>query len=405
MFKIKKIFNGVKTTAAKNKLIISAVLVAIPVILFIAYRFFIMPVIYYNKKLYNFYNYNIGIGKSSKIHLLKLDNIKKIKPYFRTIKEIKVFPTIRASGRTTFASPLVRIISLKFGGYISKIYADKAGIKVHKGMPLFLLYSPSLIDAENDYILAYKNYLRLKNTSFKSQAETIYLSAEKKLLFWGINKYQLKKIEKDNKIIKQIPIYSPINGIVVKKLISDGGYVKPSARLYELADISKLWMKIFINVRDLKFIHIGKRVSLRFTYYGNTIFHGIISYIYPYTFKKGKFIKARISIDNKKDILKINSYGNVYIKMPYSKRLVVPISAVAHIDHKDIVLIYNKNKNVFQAKSIIVGTRYGSYYSVIEGLKSNETVVDLKNLNKVSVNKAEKIYHYLILSSVKIKSL
>lgn len=91
--------------------------------------------------------------------------------------------------------------------------------------------------------------------------------------------------------------------------------------------------------------------------------------------------------------------------MPYSKRLVVPISAVAHIDHKDIVLIYNKNKNVFQAKSIIVGTRYGSYYSVIEGLKSNETVVDLKNLNKVSVNKAEKIYHYLILSSVKIKSL
>ena len=151
MFKIKKNFNSVKTTAAKNKLIISAVFIIIPAILFIAYRFFIMPVIYYNKKLYN---YNINIGKSNKISTLKLNNIKNIKPYFRTVKEIKVSPAIRSGGRTTFASPLVRIISLKFGGYISKIYADKAGIKIHKGMPLFLIYSPSLIDAENDYILA-----------------------------------------------------------------------------------------------------------------------------------------------------------------------------------------------------------------------------------------------------------
>ena len=404
MFKIKKIFNGVKTTTAKNKLIISGVLVVIPIMLFIAYRFFIMPVIYYNKK-FNIYSYNIDIGKSSKIRTLELNNIKKIKPYFRTVKTIKVSPTIRANGRTTFASPLVRIVSLKFGGYISKIYADKAGMKIHKSMPLFLLYSPSLIDAENDYILAYKNYLRLKNTSFKSQAETIYLSAEKKLLFWGINKFQIRRIEKENKIIKQIPIYSPINGIVVKKFIVDGGYVKPSARLYELADISKLWMKIFVNVRDLKFIRIGKSVSLKFAYYRNMIFHGIISYIYPYTFKKGKFIKVRISIDNSKDILKINSYGNVYIKMPYSKRLAVPVSAVAHIYRKDVVLIYNKSKNLFQAKSIIVGTRYGGYYSVIEGLKPKETVVKLNNLKKVSVNKAEKIYHYLILSSVKIKPL
>ena len=404
MFKIKKIFNGVKTTTAKNKLIISGVLVVIPIMLFIAYRFFIMPVIYYNKK-FNIYSYNIDIGKSSKIRTLELNNIKKIKPYFRTVKTIKVSPTIRANGRTTFASPLVRIVSLKIGGYISKIYADKAGMKIHKSMPLFLLYSPSLIDAENDYILAYKNYLRLKNTSFKSQAETIYLSAEKKLLFWGINKFQIRRIEKENKIIKQIPIYSPINGIVVKKFIVDGGYVKPSARLYELADISKLWMKIFVNVRDLKFIRIGKSVSLKFAYYRNMIFHGIISYIYPYTFKKGKFIKVRISIDNSKDILKINSYGNVYIKMPYSKRLAVPVSAVAHIYRKDVVLIYNKSKNLFQAKSIIVGTRYGGYYSVIEGLKPKETVVKLNNLKKVSVNKAEKIYHYLILSSVKIKPL
>ncbi len=404
MFKIKKIFNGVKTTIAKNKLIISGVLVVIIIMLFIAYRFFIMPLVYYNKK-FNIYNYSIGIGKSSKISTLELNNIKKIKPYFRTVKIIKVSPTIRANGRTTFASPLVRIVSLKFGGYISKIYADKDGIKVHRNMPLFLLYSPSLIDAENDYILAYKNYLRLKNTSFKSQAETIYLSAEKKLLFWGINRYQIRRIEKENKIIKQIPIYSPINGIVVKKFIVDGGYVKPSARLYELADISKLWMKIFVNVRDLKFIRIGKSVSLKFAYYRNMIFHGIISYIYPYTFKKGKFIKVRISIDNSKDILKINSYGNVYIKMPYSKRLAVPVSAVAHIYRKDVVLIYNKSKNLFQAKSIIVGTRYGGYYSVIEGLKPKETVVNLNNLKKVSVNTAEKIYHYLILSSVKIKPL
>ncbi len=406
MIKMKKFFDNIKKTVPNNKFFIATILFMTAVIFLIIYRFFILPAnFYYNKELYNLSNYNIRIGVSKKVRLLRLSHIKKIKPYFRIVKTIKVSPKIRAEGRTTFATPLVRTISLKFGGYISKIYADKAGMKVRKGMPLFSLYSPSLIDAENDYNLAYKNYQRLKNTSFKSQAETIYLSAEKKLLFWGIDKKQLERIKKDKKIIKQIPIYSPINGIVVKKFITRGGYIKPSKRLYELANISKLWMKIFISVHDLKFINIGKRVSLKFAYYKKRVFHGIISYVYPYTYKNGKFIKVRISIANIKHALKINSYGDAYIKMPFTERLVVPASTVAHIGYKDVVLIYDKSKNAFKAKSILIGARDGNYYPVIEGLKPREIVLKLKNLSKKNINSARKINHYLILSSVKINYL
>lgn len=404
---MKEFLNGLKKAALSNKLFIPAILFIMAVILLIIYRLFILPVnFYYNKELYSLKNYNIKVGPSEKnMPSLRLEHINKLKPYFRVVKTIEVSPRIKATGRTTFVSPLIRTVSLKFGGYISEIYANKTGMKVRKGAPLFSLYSPSLINAENDYSLAYKNYQRLKHTSFRPQAETMYLSAEKKLLFWGINKKQLKKIKNDKKIIKQISIHSPINGIVVKKYITEGDYIKPSKKLYELANISKLWIKIFINAHYLKFIKKGERVSLRFAYYKKRIFHGIISYIYPYTYKNRKFIKVRISVANAKHNLKINSYVTVHIKLPFIRRLVVPTSCVAHIDYKDVVLIYNKNKSVFRAKSILIGARNGNYYPVIRGLKPKETVLKLKNLSGISTNNLRKINHYLILSSVKIKSL
>ena len=91
--------------------------------------------------------------------------------------------------------------------------------------------------------------------------------------------------------------------------------------------------------------------------------------------------------------------------MPFTERLVVPTSTVAHIGYKDVVLIYDKSKNAFKAKSILIGARDGNYYPVIEGLKPREIVLKLKKLNKINIKSARKINHYLILSSVKINSL
>jgi hypothetical protein len=91
--------------------------------------------------------------------------------------------------------------------------------------------------------------------------------------------------------------------------------------------------------------------------------------------------------------------------MPFTERLAVPVSSVAHIGYKDVVLIYDKSKNAFKAKSILIGARDGNYYPVIEGLKSKEIVLKLKNLSKINISDLRKINHYLILSSVKINSL
>ncbi len=114
--------------------------------------------------------------------------------------------------------------------------------------------------------------------------------------------------------------------------------------------------------------------------------------------------KSAVFTDEKS--LKIDSYGNTYIKMPFTERLVVPISCVTHIGYKDVALIYDKSKNAFKAKSILIGARDGNYYPAIEGLKSKEIVLKLKNLRKIiNINDLRKINHYLILSSVKINSL
>lgn len=369
------------------------------------YRFFILPENYGNK-LYDGKYYGITIGKRNKAQLLKLklkqSRIKKLKKYFKPVKFIKISPTVRKEGRLIFAAPLVRTVSLKFSGYVSKVYADKEGVRVRKNHPLFSIYSPALINAQNDYILAYKNYEHLKNTSFKTEAYTMYASAEKKLLFWGLNKEKISAIKANpQKIIRQINIYSPINGIVIKKYIEQGEYIKPGSSLYKLADTSKLWIKIMLSMKDLKFIH--KNEKIRITLPKNRkSFYGDISYIYPYAYNHGKLIKIRISAPNKKDGLKIGSLAYVSIKFPLVRLLTVPASCVAFAGYKDVVLVY-KGGGIFNAKSVILGKRNRKYYSVIRGLKPGEDALELKNIRGINRKTLNKIYHYIVLSSTKMK--
>jgi Cu(I)/Ag(I) efflux system membrane fusion protein len=158
-----------------------------------------------------------------------------------------------------------------------------------------------------------------------------------------------------------------------------------------------------LNIRYLKSIHTGEKVRIKLSKYKNKKnFYGTVSYIYPSTYSRGKLIKIRISIPNKNGILKIGSFVYAMLKLRSTRLLTVPVSCVAHVGYKDIVLVY-KGGGYFLAKSVILGRGNGKYYDVIEGLKPDEEALRLKNPRGINSKTLNKIYRYVILTSAKMK--
>ncbi|MHB1665672.1 MAG: efflux RND transporter periplasmic adaptor subunit, partial [bacterium] len=182
-----------------------------------------------------------------------------------TVKYRKISPVIRSIGELTIAEPLIKKISLRYSGYITKLYANKTGMKIYVGEKLFKIYSPSIFNAEKNLFLSYKNYKNAKKSNYKfsiSESKSYYISAEKRLeLYGGISKKQIQEIKDDVYTKSDITIYSNMSGILLKKYVYSGQHFTRGQTLFKLAGLNKLWMNVSIYGSDLKFVNKDSKAS------------------------------------------------------------------------------------------------------------------------------------------------
>ncbi|MCL4429053.1 MAG: efflux RND transporter periplasmic adaptor subunit [Deltaproteobacteria bacterium] len=300
--------------------------------------------------------YGIKVGK------VKLTNLtRKIK----TIVEV------------TYSVPLERTVTLKYGGYVKKLFVDKPGMDVYIGEPLFTVYSPELVNSEKDFILAYKNYIKLKNSAFNfgiKESKGFLNSSVFRLRQFGITDAQLNSLKKGRLVLTDMTVYSPVSGVFLKKHISSGSYFNAGQPLYELAGLNRVWMNIWVYEKDMPFVKMGETVNVGFNAYPGKIFYGRVSFIYPYLAGKKRVNEVRLVFNNPDGKIKPGMYGNAEIAVKSEKTLAVPSSAVLITGAKPLVFVY-KGKGYFMPRYVVIGTRYGDYYPVISGLKAGERIV------------------------------
>ncbi|HET7152279.1 MAG TPA: efflux RND transporter periplasmic adaptor subunit [Candidatus Kapabacteria bacterium] len=279
--------------------------------------------------------------------------------------------TITGVGVIDYAEPLQAVVSARFRGRIEKLYVNYTGEEVQKGQPLFELYSPDLISAEQDYLLAYRS-ARVQGGD--SAAHYLFdLSREKLRTHFGMTATQITGIEKSNIPRTSATFYSPIHGTVISKQVTEGMYVDEGMQLYQVADLSKVWANIDVYENDLRFVRTGEEVSITTEAYPNEIFKGKIVFIAPALDPQTRTVRVRVDLPNPRGLLKPQMYvrGAMHTAVPHA--LVVPASAVIVTGKRSVVWVETK-QNTFEPRDVEIGARTDSLVQIVNGLSAGENV-------------------------------
>ncbi len=259
-----------------------------------------------------------------------------------------------------------KIISARFSGRIEKLYLNETGKFIKKGDVLFEIYSPQLIQAQND-LLSSLNIPDGENKELIS-------SSVKKLKLFGITDEQIERIMSTKQLFYTMEYYAPFSGFVLQKNVSEGQYTNEGMMLYEIVDISTLWAVSEIYETDIKNIKVGDIVKIKIDAYPNEQFSGIVSFISPIVNSTTRTVQIRSVVKNLFHKLKPYMYGSAYIQKKLGFGILIPSSAVLMKGESNIVWV-KVGENSFEPRLIEIGEKFNDYYLVLSGLKEGDEIV------------------------------
>ena len=274
------------------------------------------------------------------------------------VKRKPLVKNIRTYGSITYDERKIYTVNTKFNGWIEKLYVDFVGDKVKKGQPLFEIYSPDLITAQEEYLLAVQQCGSLCGSpypSIREGAKRLIEASRTRLRYWDLTNEQVKQIESTGKVQKTLTIYSPASGVVIEKDAFEGHYVKTGEHQFVIADLSIIWVDVDIYEYELPWIRRGMSAHMDLSYIPGKRFMGKVLYVYPFLEQKTRTAKLRLEFKNPDYKLKPGMYANVYLKSVIAKSsLVIPQEAVIDSGVRKVVFIY-LGKGKFQPRDVKIG--------------------------------------------------
>lgn len=255
-------------------------------------------------------------------------------------------------------------------GRIERLYVNFTGEKVYKGQKIISIYSPKLITAEKELFEAIKS---------KSVYPQLYVAARNKLKLWKLTDAQINAIEKAGKVQENIDILSDYTGYVMKRNVELGDYVKEGASLFNIADLSDVWVMMEAYEKDLPWLHLNDQVNFTVESFKGENFKGRITYIDPFVNKITRIARVRVEYINKNYKLLPGMFANALIEAKLKTKkntIVIPKSAVLWTGKRSVVYVKVPHKKItsFKYREVILGADLGNFYSIKKGLKVGEIV-------------------------------
>ena len=261
-------------------------------------------------------------------------------------------------------------------GRIDRLYVNTVGSYVSKGRPVAEVYSPDLVSAQQEYLLALKSREQFKSSPIQSISqggEGLVASARQRLKLMGVKDEQIAALVKAGEPNIRLPIYTPLSGIVIDKVVQQGQYVNIGDTLFNIADLSTVWVEVEVYENEFPNIKIGQMVDLLSQSYPGKTFRGRVTFIYPFLDPKTRTVKVRVEIPNPGLRLKPDMFVNAKVKVPLGSSIVVPVSAVMDTGPRQVVWVEMK-PGMFEPRDVRVGVREGDNIQILSGLKAGEKV-------------------------------
>ena len=287
--------------------------------------------------------------------------------------------TIRAVGLVAYNERLLNTITTKVTGYVERLYHRVTGEPIRKGQPLLSLYSPELVSAQEEYLLALKGQEELRKSPFpelRESANRMLAASRQRLEYWDIRPAQIEELERTRQVQKYLTLSSPVNGIIIKRSITQGMMVQPGMPLLEVVDLSTVWVEAEVYEYELPWIRPGQHALVTLTYLPGQTFHGSVEYIYPYLKGSTRTVRVRIKIPNPKLQLKPEMFAQAEIVAPLGKPTVaIPTEAVLNTGEKQYVFL-SLGQGRFEPRAVKLGVDNGDgWVEILSGLKGGQEVV------------------------------
>lgn len=288
---------------------------------------------------------------------------------------------IRTVGRVAIDERKQAKVTTKFHGWIEQLFVSATGDHVRKGQVLFTIYSPDLVASQEEYLLALRGRKQMGESEFPEVAQgskELLEATKRRFQLWDITDDHIRELEKTGKVLKALPIHSPITGTVIKKEALAGAHIDPGQELYTVADLSHIWILADIYEYELSFVKAGQKAAVTLSYDPGTVLTGHLSFIYPTLDPKTRTAKVRFELDNADEKLKPDMYANVELRVNLGTRLAIPQEAVIESGQKQVVFLHHGGGRL-EPRLIKTGVKTGEWSEVLEGLKEGEHIVTSAN--------------------------
>jgi RND family efflux transporter MFP subunit len=312
---------------------------------------------------------------------IRIDPVVKQNMGVRTgvAKRSQLKKVLRTVGMVNYDETGISSVNTKIAGWIEMLFVDETGQFVKAGEPLLEIYSPELVSAQKELLIAIKHYEEVKTSPYEEVVEgarALIEAAKDRLRLWDITEKELIALEQSGKVKKTMTIYSPSSGVVIDKKALLGAHVRPGIDLYKVADISTVWVDADIYEFEMPWVKKGQRAKVTLDFIPGKSYRGKVSYIYPFLDEKTKTVKVRIVISNPGFSLKPDMYAHVEIESNLGDgALIVPSEAVLRTGVKNIIFI-EKEEGKFVPREVMLGVETGNgSVQILDGIEENDTIV------------------------------
>jgi Cu(I)/Ag(I) efflux system membrane fusion protein len=288
---------------------------------------------------------------------------------------------VRASGRVEVNERLLATIAPKFEGYVERLHVNTTGQPVVKGQPLFEAYSPELVAAQREYAIAARGVASLRDASQESRSGMSQLaeSSLTRLRNWDVSAEQLETLARTGEATRTVTFRSPATGVVMEKKAVSGMRFMPGEMLYQIADLSQVWVLADVNEQDIGLVANGARVQVQINAYPDKRFDGVVTYVYPTLKAETRTVAVRVELPNPGGLLKPGMYAQVQLASASAGKVIaVPVSAVIDSGVRRVVIV-QAGEGRFEPREVETGARSEDWVEVRSGIKEGDVVVVAAN--------------------------
>jgi Cu(I)/Ag(I) efflux system membrane fusion protein len=295
------------------------------------------------------------------------------------VREEVIDQAIRTVGRVAVDERRLHHVHTKYDGYIERLYVDFTGRFVNAGEPLLSIYSPDLVATQQEYLLALRHRGRQAIEGVPAPGTEFLLdAARQRLLLWDVLPEDISRLEQTGEVRRTLDLHADVSGYVVQKMAVQGMKVSPGDTLFDIADLSRLWVLADIYEYNLSSVLLGTRGEVRLPTVSDRTWTGVVTYVAPTLEEKTRTIKVRLEVENVGGLLRPDMFADVFLRTDRGSGLLLPEGAVIDTGDRRLVFL-DRGEGRFEPREVKLGIRTERGWQVLSGLAKGDRVVTAAN--------------------------